>query len=588
MPPTTKALLHQAPAALSARDLARLIQQANQAYYNSDAPLMPDAEYDALKDELARRDPTHPLLSSVGVAVTSAHRKVQLPVWMGSMDKVKDPATPCEAYMDKLDGVSALLVWPRDGPARLLTRGDGRVGHDVSHLLAFLQHTLPPNSTLPIDVIVRGELVLPKDAPLEGVRRNLVSGLVNAQVPDLEVAKHVHFVAYAVLAPPGMRPLHQLSWLAAHGFPRVVHAEGATDVDLDRALAARKQRSPYEVDGIVLILRDAWEDVPAGENPKALVAFKRNTTWARAVVTQVEWKVSKDGYFKPTVVFAPVHLSGVTVQRATGFNAGFIRAHAVGPGAVVHVTRSGDVIPHILEVVEPAPQGPALPAADAGTWTDTGVDLVAHADDPAIALRALQHFFSVVDVRGVGDARVAALFAEGYTRPGDALRHLSQQAPPRLDLRQLMVASNAFGRGVGKRRLEALLQRHPRALQEAPTREQLLDIPGVEAKTADAMLEGLRRFAEFERENQLLQYVGAQPAPTVAAPSTTTIVFSGFRDPELQLRAARELGHRVADNVTRQTAILVVPDGAHEPTTKEKRAVELGVRVVARSELFKQ
>jgi NAD-dependent DNA ligase len=579
-PPTTAALLRKVPGDLSTKDLVRLIQQANHAYYNTDSHIMPDDAYDALRDELERREPEHPLLRTVGVAVTEARRKVELPVWMGSMDKVKDAATTCHFYMDKLDGVSALLV--ADQPPRLLTRGDGRIGHDISHLLPFLDHTLP--ATLPPGAVVRGELILPKDAPLPtplAVPRNLVSGLVNAQMPDLEVASHVHFVAYSVLRPQGMGPAQQLAWLKdVAGFAHVVANDTAHLRNLDQALEQRKEHSPYQVDGIVLVLADEWEDVPAGSNPKTQVAFKRNTTWARAVVTAVEWKVSKDGYLKPTIVFDPVRLNGVTVQRATGFNAGFIRLHCIGPGAVIHVTRSGDVIPHIMEVVDPAPQSPVFPE---GMWTESEVDLVAPRDDPVLALRGLQHFFKVVDVRGVGDARVAALFEAGHTTPGAALRHL--QTSPRMDLVTLLLASNAFGRGVGKQRLDALLQHYPDALWASPSREALLAIPGVEAKVADSLLEGVKAFRKFEQENRLLQYVDMAPS-TKAPSSTSTVVFSGFRDQELEERVTQQMGYRVADTVTKQTVFLVVPDGEHEQTTKEKRAIQLGVSVIPRSRLF--
>jgi NAD-dependent DNA ligase len=245
-------------------NLVRRLESSTHGYFEgSDAelardPPLPDDEYDDLLEELRRRLPNHPLVARDAVGARpdeeQGHglpgRPVALPFRMGSLDKVKaeDGGEKAlrrwaedgggrggESYVlsDKLDGVSALLVIDAKEVSttpRLYTRGDGKVGRDISHIVPHVSGVLPPppppppakkkSSVVSSTFAVRGELVIPRrefDAHLRGTRgvnaRNLVSGVVNAKTPDATVLRHVRFVAYEVLEPGSMSSARQLDTL---------------------------------------------------------------------------------------------------------------------------------------------------------------------------------------------------------------------------------------------------------------------------------------------------------------------------------------------------------------------------------------
>ena len=126
-------------------ELVDLLEQANETYHNTAVPLISDDLYDALKNRLRQLNPKHPFLKKVGAAVRG--EKVKLPYYLGSLDKIRDDSKHLVAFKkkypgeyvvsDKLDGISALIVYGSDG-ARMYTRGDGVNGQDISRFIYLL------------------------------------------------------------------------------------------------------------------------------------------------------------------------------------------------------------------------------------------------------------------------------------------------------------------------------------------------------------------------------------------------------------------------------------------------------------------
>lgn len=134
---------------LSDEQIVSIIQKANQHYYNQQKPLLTDQIYDLIKEFLTANNPNHPILKNIG-AVIADGRKVKLPYFMGSLDKIKNDVKVLENWKhrfpndvivsDKLDGNSGLLLYNHETEQTMLyTRGDGKEGQDISHLLPFLK-----------------------------------------------------------------------------------------------------------------------------------------------------------------------------------------------------------------------------------------------------------------------------------------------------------------------------------------------------------------------------------------------------------------------------------------------------------------
>lgn len=582
-------------------DLAAMLSKASAAYYNSGSAIMDDAEFDAAKDRLERLSPNHPFLDSVGAPVSGRRKKIRLPYRMASLDKIRDDPKKLVAWKamhddgiakyvvsDKLDGVSALLVFGGSGSGvRMYSRGDGVNGQDISRL-APLVSGVPDRAN--DGLAVRGELVMSKRAWPTGNARNAVSGAVNANSPDPSVAGLIDFIAYELVSPAPSSLGFGLRWLRKSGFS-VVHSKlfslgDLTVESLARYLVSRRKVSLYEIDGVV-VSHDSGHAPALSGNPKHAFAFKTILTHdeAEVVVTGVDWKVGKDGYISPTVVFAPVLLAGVRIGRATGFNASFVSKNRIGQGARVAIIRSGDVIPHIVRVIKPAAE-PSMPSV-AYVWTDSGVD-VRVTDGPAGSeqkARALEHFVKTLGVSGVGPGTLRKLADAGVdTVPkllrsndlGAAVAASLARALSRAKCVDLMVASNLFGRGIGTQKLALIASRFPEVLAgRPPTKAQLRSEKGVGEATTEAFLSGIESFYDLMRD------AGVPCRAAIAqndAFKKETVVFTGFRSKEWAT-AVESGGGKMAGGVSKSVTLVVAADAN---SGKALKAATLGIRVVSK------
>lgn len=622
------------------RDLARIILKAQKAYHEGGKTLFSDDTYDILVEELRKRNPSHPVLANVG-SRSAKKDKVRLPVYMGSLTKFKGSDADLRAWLsslgqkagplvvsDKMDGVAALYTVGPQQERRLYTRGNGRLGRDVSHLLPYVRGLPPPSKDHLPSLWVRGELVMPRAAFSTAYAgrfanaRNTVSGVVNADAPDASVARAIAFVAHAWLGPDEEDlPVRsqQLQRLAAWGFD-VVHHErlsfdsgGGRLIDrLSELLSRRRAAAQFDVDGLVLTDDSAPHLVEAGKNPDWELAFKLLQTEdsAEVVLTGVEWNASKDGYLKPVALFEPTPLSGANLSRASAFNGKFVRDHRLGPGSHILVKRSGDVIPHIVEVLSPAATGsPQMPDTEY-EWTESGVDVVAV--DPATLERVrIERFFTALEIPGWSHSTVRRLSGGGLDTIGrlwnarwqdiagiDGFGEKSaKKLAEALDARKktlscfdVMVASNAFGRGIGHKKLQAIERAFPRAFRDltavtVPVRD-LKTVDGIDDLTAQKIHAGFAAYGAFLEQHGLPRYACEDTnAAHDNAPPTMRVAFSGFRDAALE-KAIADAGGIVVDRVAADTMVLVVQDTGE--TTKTKRAKALGVPIESKAEFLRR
>lgn len=627
-----------------------LIEMAR-AYYNHDTqPLVSDELFDFAKDLLESRNPDHPALQQIGhataVDLKFDRNKVTLPCPMWSLDKIKaDPAIlakfvksyPDNGYVvsDKLDGISALYVFKK-GKAYLYTRGNGTVGHDISQFLLHLRGVPVNKPKDAATLMARCELIISK-AGWETIKhlgsnaRNVVAGVLNAKTPNLEIARIIEMVAYELIMPDKVAQLDQLARLQTWGFTtaQYVHISAAemTVPGLSAILVQRKAMSPYVVDGIVVAHNGVHVRNATG-NPDHAFAFKSLITQDRATVTigEVEWNISKDRFAKPLAKFPKVSLNGVEIKQATLFNAAYVETHVIGPGSRVVIIRAGDVIPHIIEVLSPATSGkPSMPEDFDWSWNSTHVDIIAtgNAAMETILVKELTHFFDKVDVAGVSDGVITKLVNSGARSVRDimtlqvsdllriegfkekmavkvvgAIRDAMAQLTPLT----LMVASNAFGRGFGDRRLQLIIDNVPGLLgsgRVVPIIGNLVAIPGLQVKTSSAFLEALPKFWEFVDANELGYVFTAalSTAPTTAAAAAAAaahsvqsnkmngqvILFTGFRDADLEGKIVAASG-RMATALNSKTTILVI-DVNGKKSGKADKAEQMGVRVLSREEM---
>jgi DNA ligase (NAD+) len=605
---------------LSQEDLANLLLVANANYYNEKGGLMTDNEYDIVKEYMEKKYPTNAVIQQVGAPI--ARNKVELPYEMWSMDKIKPDSKALAGWVRKypgpyvlsckLDGVSGLYSTEGDIP-KLFTRGDGKVGQDVSFLLPILK--------LPLEkgIVVRGEFIIPKKVFAEKYAkqfanpRNLVSGIVNSKKADEKTAD-LHFVTYEVIMPQ-LKPSLQLAKLKASGFEVVQNETRATlsNESLSETLVDWRTNYEYEIDGVI-VTDDAIHPRISG-NPEHAFAFKMVLSDQKAEVKVVDvlWSPSKDGFLKPRVRIEPVNLGGVTIEYATGYNAKFIEDNMIGIGAIVEIIRSGDVIPKILKVIVPAEK--AKMPAESYKWNDTRVDVLLEnaGENATVQEKNLTAFFSHLEVDGLKAGNIKKLMAAGYdTIPkilamtkedfaklgyktmADKYVENIREKVENASVVDLMVASGTMGRGLSNKKLEPILEAHPDILvsKDDPATKiaKVKAVKGIETKTATLFVENIPRFIEFlESIGQSAKLSGKVPGPEVAKSSAIEIdksnplykkkiVMTKVRDQDI-IRELKARGAGLGDNIDKNTFVLIVKS-LEDSSNKTKYAVEHNILIM--------
>ena len=622
--------------------ISKMILFASKKYYNDEA-VMTDDEFDFLVDELKKRDSKHPTLSKIGAPLpkVSEIKKVKLPFHMGSMDKyklsdIKQFNTWLSKFLgpytitDKLDGVSALFNW-KDGKASLYKRGDDMIGSDVSFLIPYIPSL--SKIKLNVDLSVRGELIISLDNydKFEGDKtnpRSMVAGLTNKKTLVAKDIGLIDFVCYEMMSP---RFIHteQLKKISDYGFITVHHTL-LKDISFDKLielLIDRKKTSKYEVDGII-ITDNNLHNLNTKGNPEYAFAFKElpDKLTSQATVVEVEWNISKDGYIKPTVLIEPIKLSGVTIKRATGFNGKFINDNKIGKGSVIEITRSGDVIPHILKVIKAT--GADMPDFPY-KWNETNVDIVVDEEknkNKSVIreqrISELTYFVTHMNIKFLNEQTVSKLYDEGYDTiekilvlTTDNLMKLEnfketmsekifesiQKSIKEVDILTLAHASNIFGHNFGSRRLKKIFEIYPKVLVwiKNKTKEQIKtsikEIEGFEDTLASVFADNIGEYEKLvmklpkDIQKRVMEYNGKIEVVEDSKIGGKTFVFSDFRNKEWEAYIEKH-GGKISSSISSKTNYLVTTSDAIEKGTNSKvmKALELKVEIVSKDNFEKK
>lgn len=381
-----------------ASELRAEIERHNEYYYVEDAPRITDAEYDALVDELIDLESRYPKLAApdsptqrVGgrplerfpsaehrlpmLSLDNAHGADQLREWVSRVERGVDRPEELAFVTElKFDGLSVSLDYVDGRLERGATRGDGRVGEDVTANLRTIRD-IPlavDGAGVPDRFTVRGEVYM----ELSGFRRmnagreaageapfanprNAAAGAVRQLDSRITARRPLRFFAYTLYDAAGVATQSAaLERLAEWGFP--ISGEWRRHRTVDdvvsfcEAWEAKREELDLEIDGVVVKV-DAIADQEAlgatAKHPRWAIAYKFPAAEARTVVKEIAITVGRTGKLTPTAVLEPVEIGGTTVQMAGLHNADEVARKDVRVGDTVVVARGGDVIPQIVRVV---------------------------------------------------------------------------------------------------------------------------------------------------------------------------------------------------------------------------------------------
>jgi DNA ligase (NAD+) len=544
-----------------AAELRRLLQHHNHRYYVLDDPEIDDDAYDELLDELRAIEADHPELRTpdsptqrVGappldrfeqvehaeqmLSLANARNEDELRAWETRIRnhlKRLDIAASEFSYTTepKIDGLAISLTYEDGVLVRGATRGDGRIGEDVTQNLRTIGAIPLRIDEAPPLVEVRGEVYLPiadfkalnerraeAGEPAFANPRNSAAGSIRQLDPALAAARPLSIWCYGFGATRGLDPAthtEEIAWLAERGFkvnPDTDHHSGIDAVvERCRWWEERREQLDYEIDGVVVKVdeRALWRELGVvGREPRWAIAWKFAPTTATTKLRDVVWNVGRTGHLVPFAMLEPVHVGGVTVSTATLHNEEDLARKDVRVGDEVVVMRAGDVIPQIVAPLvqrrekkgarrpKPPKKCPAC-----GTPTVKLEDAVFticpnRAGCPGQSFQHVKHFVSkgAMDIDGLGEKQALRLLEEGLISDVADIYELREEQ---------LVELEGFGE-ISARNLLAAVD----ASRSRPFKRVLyaLGLPGVGYVTAEALADHFEsidalRAADLERVEEV-------------------------------------------------------------------------------------
>lgn len=579
---------------LSEEQLSTMIHYANDAYYNK-KPVITDNVYDILKEYIGRNYPDNIAITEVGAPVQK--NKVALPYYMGSMEKIKPDTGALTRWKKKykgpyvisakLDGMSVMYS-SEHGQKKLYSRGAATNGLDLSHMIPYLK--LPSDE----NITIRGELIIPiavfdKKYKGKGYKsaRNFVGGVMNSKGREVSKWKSLNFVAYEVIKPE-LKPSAQMRWLESHGAITVKNTttKKITNESLSDILVDWRSSYKYEIDGIIVVNDKIYPR--ENKNPAHAFAFKMvlSDQVVEAKVVDVNYSISKYGYLKPVIQIEPVHIRGADIEFATAHNIKNVIDNNIGIGAIVRLSRSGDVIPKIEEVIVPAEE-PKLPDVP-WKWNETHVDALLKDSEASSEVRnknIVAFFKDGLKVTGFGEGNILKVINSGFdsvpkilrmskadflTVPNFKEKTVNKIYPSlknkieTISLAELMNATNIFGRGMGESRLSAILDEYPDILtMNASSEEKETLVRGIEGfavKTANLFVTRIPQFMEFINETNLQSKLTQSESKVDQSHPLydKKILLTGFRDKALETEI-KARGGKISSSASSKVFIVLIP-----------------------------
>jgi DNA ligase (NAD+) len=476
----------KADAARRIEELRELIHRHDYLYYVLNQPEISDAEYDRLVRELKELEKKHPDLVTpdsptqrVAGQPVEAFASVEHKVAMLSLDNAMDvaalrefearlkralPGAEFEYVCEpKVDGLGVALLYEQGRFVRGATRGDGRVGEDVTQNLRTVR-AVPTRLHGPLahcrELEVRGEVFMPRrdfqklNAALEEAGRpafanprNAAAGTVRQKDPAITARRPLDIFCYHVsYAEPASLATHweTLEALKASGFKVNPRSKRCPDMEAVLAycqtLEAERDALGYDADGVVVKVDSLEQQRRLGataHHPRWAIAYKFAARQATTRVLDIKINVGKTGALTPTAQLEPVELAGVTVSRASLHNEDEIRKKDIRVGDTVLIERAGDVIPYVVQVVLakrppkskpfsfpthcPVCGGKAYRPEGEAIWRCTNVSC------PAQLKERLLHFGSrrAMDIEHLGEAVVNQLVDKELVKDFADLYHLT-------------------------------------------------------------------------------------------------------------------------------------------------------------------
>src|SRR5436309_2879006 len=454
--------------------LRHQIEEAAYHYFVEDNPTLTDAEYDQLMRELRHIEEEHPELQTpdsptqrVGagpvqdvaqhrhpvpmLSLANARNEEELLAWHRRAQNILPNATFAYVCELKIDGLAMALTYEKGRLTVAATRGDGLIGEDWTANVRTMR-VIPQRlrgEQLPDKVEVRGEIYMStrsfeklneemKDSRLFANPRNAAAGSLRQKDSRITATRHLDFFGYQIGYMQGMDFTNQweaLQLIREWGFPVNPHIHLARTLDevMDYCKKWEQERFnlPYEIDGVVIKISDLAQQQELGtvaRDPRWAIAFKYPPTQVATQLLDIRVNIGRTGSVNPWAVLEPVNIRGVTVARAALHNEGDIQRKDLRVGDWVLVQRAGEVIPQVVKPVVERRTGKEqvyhlperCPLCDTPIIRipDQAMAYCPNEECPSRNLESIIHFVSrgAMDMDTIGEKMCEQLLSAGYVK----------------------------------------------------------------------------------------------------------------------------------------------------------------------------
>lgn len=602
--------------------LKQQIIKANDAY-RLGQPIISDTKYDQLVEELSLLSPDDELLTKVGVEITDETRKGKLPIEMASMNKIKSMNDVDDwSRLKSISKKEMVIITPKyDGlslcvnemTSEAWTRGDGEFGQKSSEHYSLIQNHL--NLEKDSFRFTYGEVMIPKQVFIDKYStdfanpRNLVAGLLNSKTVS-ESLKDCQYIKYGAVCNTIFDTKQEVLNELNKGQKIKVQYYICELGDLSEGLLIElfhKFSTEFEIDGLIIELNDL-----SLQNKLGRETSSNNPVWARAFkhpsfeqsaetdVIGISWNISKQGLLKPILHITPVKLDGVTVSNVTGNNARFVKDLGLGVGAKVVVKRSGMVIPIIADVITPVEFiQPTIEGVEVD-WNEAGIELITLTETDDQKLKKIVAFFEILEADNVSEGVITQLWEAGYKtikdiltlktsdlekidrfgkRKADIVYKSIQKSVSNVQLSKLQHATGIF-KGLGSKKLVLLED-----FKTKPSVDQVMSIEGFAEVSAKSYIDSYDIFFDFIKDLPVTIVEKVQAVKVGTDLEGKSFVFTGVRRPDLE-SDIESRGGKIGSGVSKTTTYLVMK-AIGSGSSKEKKAIDLGVQVITVEQLEK-
>lgn len=619
-------------------ELSKLLKKYKDAYYNG-TPLVTDAVYDALEDELRELDPEHAILKSVGAPTTAvtAWEKARHAIPMGSLNKAVNEdefrqwASRCDELgtkdklkricddlfvTEKLDGLSLAVTYENGKLVDAITRGDGQVGERILSNARRMKG-VPEKLKQAVSVTVRGEIILKlsdmkKAFPGAANPRNQASG--TSKRFDGQGCEHLTVLFYDLDGEELATEEKKFKRLVQLGlgtpFYKATDLAGAMELHAEYS-REKRAKLDYEIDGLVIRANDVHAQHMLGElgnRPRAAVAYKFASQAKVTKLIDIVWETGPSGRVSPIAVVDAVELTGAVVRRASLHNASNIATLGIGIGDEVLVSRRNDVIPYVEEVVTKKAKGKvAQPPTECPTC-ETSLEklgeyiLCRNRECTALIEGRIENWVNAQGILDWGEKLIQQLVeAELVKEPAD-LYKLKPEQIAKLERRGMIIAQKVLDNlkaqlplmslpkflaslgieSFGLQTAKAIVGAGFDSLEkvQAATEAQIAAIPNVGPSKAKAVVEGLK---DRKKEIARLLAVGVVPVNKAGAGPLggKTFCFTGaLGRPRKELeQMVEQAGGTVLSGVTKELNYLVMAD-PESGSSKSQKAKQYGTECI--------